>query len=102
MSATGDSAGRPHGPQKFFLILPRVFPWQLDFYVYRLAVRNAVSENIGFAMLADIYDAAVFRIKLADSVVSCYTAVHTERGDDLVLEFSFGVHSGPPVWPEVQ
>jgi hypothetical protein len=43
-------------------------------------------------MLTDIHDGTVFRIKLPDCVVSRHTAVLTECGNDLVLEFSFEIY----------
>lgn len=74
------------------MVLPGVFPRQLDLDVYRLAVSNAMPENIGFAMLTDMYDGTVFRVELPNRVVSCYTAVSAEGGDNFVLQFSFGIY----------
>ena len=69
-----------------------MFSRQFDLDIYRLAIRNTMPENIGFAMLTDIYDGSVLRVELADSMVSRHAAVHTEGGDDLILQFSFGVY----------
>ena len=91
MGATGNSAGRPHSLDEFFLVLPRVFPGQFNLYVQCFAVRNTVSENIAFAVLADIYDCTVFRIELAYRVVSGHASVLTQGGYDFVLENSLTV-----------
>ena len=69
-----------------------MFPRQFDLDIYRLAIRNTMPENIAFAVLTDIYDGSVLCVELADSVVSCHAAVHTEGGDDLILKFSFGIY----------
>lgn len=53
-------------------------------------------ENVAFAVLADVHDSTVFRVELAYSVVSRHAAVLTQGGDDLVLEFSFGVQIRSP------
>ena len=75
MSAPSDGTGSTHSFQEFFLVLPRGFTWQFDLKIYRLAVRNTVSENIAFSVLTDIHDSAVLRIELANRVISCYAAV---------------------------
>jgi hypothetical protein len=47
-------------------------------------------------MLTDIHDGSVFRVELADGVVSRHAAVLAEGDYDLVLEFSFGVQLDHP------
>ena len=92
MGASCDGARSSHGFQEFFLVLPGVFPRQLDLDVYRLAVSDTVSENVAFAMLTDMNDGTVFRVELTDRVVSCYTAISAQGGDNFVLQFSFGIY----------
>ena len=75
MSAPSDGTGSTHSFQEFFLVLPRGFAWQFDLYVDCFSIRYTVRENIRFTMLANIYNSAVLRIKLANRVVSCYAAV---------------------------
>lgn len=74
------------------MVLPRFLAGEFNLDVYRLAVRNAVSEYVGFAVLTDIHDSAVFSVELANRVVSCHAAVLAQGGNDLVLEFSFRVN----------
>ena len=69
-----------------------MFPRQFDLDVDGFAIRNAMPENIGFAMLTDIHDGSVLCVELADRMVPGHAAVHAQGCDDLVLEFSFGIY----------
>jgi hypothetical protein len=75
MSTSGNRAGSPHGFQESFLIVARLFTWQLHFYVKSFAVRTTVPPYIGLTVVPYVHDATVLGVKLTDSVVSCHTAV---------------------------
>ena len=49
-------------------------------------------ENIRLAVVSNIHDSAVFRIKLTDRVVTSDAAILTESDENLVLQFCFGVY----------
>jgi len=74
------------------LVLPGLLAGKFNFDIYRLAVSNTVSKNIGFAMLTDIHDGSVFCVELTHRVVSCHATVLAQGCDYLVLEFSFGIY----------
>lgn len=74
------------------MIRARFLARKFDLDVQGLAVRNAVPPNIGLAVVADVYEGAVFRVELADRVVPGDAAVLTEGCDYLVLKYGFGVN----------
>ena len=93
VSAAGDRTGFTHSVQKFLLIRARLLAWKFYFDVDSPSVPDAVTPNIGLAMVTDIDDTAVFRKELTYGVVPRNAAVLTEGYDNLVLEYGFGVNN---------
>lgn len=89
MGHTGESAGVPHSVYELLLIRARVFARELDFDIQSLAVPDTMTHDIGFAVVADVYDGAVLGVELAHRMVSSYATVLTQGCDDLVLEYRF-------------
>jgi hypothetical protein len=83
--AASDCTGFTHCFQKFLLIRARVLTRKFNLDVYGTTVRNPVAPDIGLAVLTDVYEGTVFRIKLTDRVVDCVAAVLTQSSDNLVL-----------------
>ena len=83
--AASDSTGITHCFQKFFLILPGVFPGKFDLNVDGTTVRATMTHNVAFAMLTHTDQTAVLGVKLSDRVVPSYAAVLTESYDNPVL-----------------
>ena len=50
-----------------------------------------MAPDIRLTMVADVHGAAVFRIELADRMISGDTAIRTQSGDNAILEFCLGV-----------
>ena len=85
MSASRDSTGITHSIQKFLLIRARVLTRKFYFDVDGPSIRNAVTHDIGLAMMTDVDDTAVFRNELTHRVISSDAAVLAESYDYLVL-----------------
>ena len=85
MCAASDGTGVTHSVQEFFLVIPGVFPGQLDLDVQGFPIRNTVTPDVGFAVVAHPDDGTVLRIELTYRVVDSVAAVLTEGCDDLVL-----------------
>ena len=62
-----------------------MFPGKFNLDVQGLTIIDAVTPDIGLAMVADTDDTAIFRIELAYRVVHRIAAVLTEGYDYLVL-----------------
>ena len=62
-----------------------MFPGKFNLDVQGLTVRNAVTPDIGFAVVADTNDSAVLGVELAYRVVPGDAAVFTQSSDNLVL-----------------
>ena len=82
---SSDSTGVTHCFQKFSLILPRMLPREFDFEVDGPSIRNTMPCNIGFAVVSDIHDGAVFRVELPYRMIPSDTAVSTQSSDYFVL-----------------
>ena len=85
MCAASDGTGITHSFDEFLLIRARVLTRQLDFYVQGFPVRNPVSPDVRFAVVADSDDGSVFRVELPNRMVYGVAAVLTEGCNNLVL-----------------
>lgn len=85
MCNTGNRARVLHRFQKSPLIVPRLFPRQLNFDVDGSSIGNTVTHDVGFTVFSDVDDTTVLREELPDRVVTGYAAVLTEGCDDSVL-----------------
>ena len=85
MGHTGESAGVPHGGDELLLIRARVFAGKFHLDIQGSTIPDAMTHDIGLAVVPDVDHTAVFCEKLTDGVVSSYAAVLTQGCDDLVL-----------------
>jgi hypothetical protein len=62
-----------------------VFSRKFNFDIYGSTIRDSVTHNVAFAVLAHTNDTPVLGVELTYRAVSRNAAVFTERCDNLVL-----------------
>lgn len=85
MSTPGDSPRSSHSVKKFLLIRAGMLAGELNLDIYGATVADAMTSDVGFAVMPDIYGGAVLGVELPYRVIESDASVLAERHDNFVL-----------------